>query len=472
MRARFSRPRVVVFLALTVGFFLRLWFIAQYPVLDGDGPIYTSIARNWFLHGIYGFASTTALGATIPLHATIIRLPGYPLFLGLCFRIFGTANYNAVLLVQAVLDLITCLLIGAIARRLSGPRAGWWALWLAVLCPFTADYTATLLTETLELLAIAAAFYAFLRLVEPVPAPRWRWTILLAISATYAALLRPDGAILGLVLYPAVFLYGRKSLGIPSSLRHVAACLLLTAIPFTAWTIRNWHTFHRFQPLAPRYANEPWESTYPGWNRWVASVCADFACTFDVYWAPGSGSIPFDTLPPRAFDSPAQKQQTRQLIADYNRVLTITPAIDTRFGQLATQRLHDHPLQYRVELPLLRLTDMWLCPRTANLPIALHWWQYRKHPDQTIFALAYAGLNLFLLLADIVGLAKWPHYSWAILAFILLRCALLLTLEAPETRYTLECFPFILVLASIALADIAFVRRPVTSQSGESRTQP
>lgn len=464
MRAFFCRKRFVVLSALGIGLLLRLWFIAYYPVCSGDGPVYADIARNWFLHGVYGFPSTPYA----PVHATIIRLPGFPFFLGVCFQIFGVGNYLAIRILQAFADLSTCLLIAAIARLLAGSRAGWWALWLAALCPFTANYTSIILTETLELLTSTAAFYCFLRLMQSAYArqPTWRWTILLALSATCAALLRPDGALIGLLLYPAILLFGRKTLGFRSSLRHIAVCMLLTAIPFSAWTIRNWRVFHVFQPLTPRYANEPWESPDPGFNRWASTVCADFACTFNVYWATGSGPISLHDLPSRAFDSPEQAKQTRQLLRDYNRARADTPAIDARFAQLANLRLHDHPWKYRGQLPMLRLADMWLRPRTANLPIALRWWQYQKHPAQTIFSIAYAMLNFALLLAAIAGLARWPRYSCIILTFVLARCALLLTLEAPETRYTIECFPFIL-----ALAGVAFGTRP-TSRSGESPALP
>jgi hypothetical protein len=41
----------------------------------------------------------------------------------------------------------------------------------------------------------------------------------------------------------------------------------------------------------------------------------------------------------------------------------------------------------------------------------------------------------------------WP---W-MLAYMALRSALLLTVEAPEARYTLECFPMLFVLGGIAL---------------------
>ncbi|MGC8548943.1 MAG: ArnT family glycosyltransferase [Acidobacteriaceae bacterium] len=467
MRIRFSRSAAIIGLALLAGFLLRILFVLQFPVNAGDGPIYSDIARNWFFHGIYGLSTNPDSGIASSLHPTIIRMPGYPFFLGLCFAIFGQNSYLSIMLVQVVLDLFTCLLIAAIARRLCGNRAAWWALWLAVLCPFTAAYTAAILTETLELLCTTAAFYCFLRLLDSTSSasPRWPWTALLALSATTAALLRPDGALIGVVLYPAIFIYGRKSLGPRSSLRHLAACMVLTAVPFSAWTIRNWRAFHVFQPLTTRYANEVDQSPNPGFNRWTSTVCADFTCTSEVYWRSNSGPIAFSSLPGRAFDSPRQEEETRQLIHDYNQVLTLTPSIDARFGQLAIERLHAHPLEYRSGLPLLRLADMWFRPRTATLPIALRWWQFGRHPGQTLFAYAYAALNLALLIAAIVGLKKCPRYSAVFVAFILLRCALLLTIEAPETRYTIECFPFIL-----ALAGIAFGGRS-TSLSASSQAQ-
>jgi hypothetical protein len=37
------------------------------------------------------------------------------------------------------------------------------------------------------------------------------------------------------------------------------------------------------------------------------------------------------------------------------------------------------------------------------------------------------------------------------LAYLALRSALLLTVEAPETRYTLECFPILFALGGVAL---------------------
>jgi hypothetical protein len=84
--------------------------------------------------------------------------------------------------------------------------------------------------------------------------------------------------------------------------------------------------------------------------------------------------------------------------------------------------------------------------------IELRWWQYKRHHSETEFALGYAALNLAYLISAFVGFLKRPRLSGLILAFVLLRCALLLTLEAPEPRYTLECFPPLIALAGLALS--------------------
>ena len=63
------------------------------------------LARNWFHHGIYGFENG---GVITP---TLVRLPGYPFFLGLFFSVFGWGHTLAVLLVQALIDLGACWLL-------------------------------------------------------------------------------------------------------------------------------------------------------------------------------------------------------------------------------------------------------------------------------------------------------------------------------------------------------------------------
>src|SRR5258708_18969608 len=149
MAGRQLKTGIYAALALAAGLALRLWFVAHQARIAGDTLLYGNIARNWMQHGVYSF--TPLPGPPLP---TLIRLPGYPLFLMACFSIFGVEHYAAVMYVQCVIDLCTCLLMAALARRLFGPRAAMAALWLSALCPFTAIYTAAPLTEVLTLFCI------------------------------------------------------------------------------------------------------------------------------------------------------------------------------------------------------------------------------------------------------------------------------------------------------------------------------
>ena len=63
---------------------------------------------------------------------------------------------------------------------------------------------------------------------------------------------------------------------------------------------------------------------------------------------------------------------------------------------------------------------------------------------------AYEALNLAYLALALVGLWRRPPLAGAMLAYMLLRSLLLATIEAPETRYTLECFPMLIALGAMA----------------------
>lgn len=443
-------PSLFTLVVLAAGAALRLWFIHVHPMVQGDSLLYGDIAANWLNHGVYGHSVGHESGITT-VEPTLVRLPGYPAFLALIFALFGTANYRAVVYIQACIDLGTCLLIARLARKLSGPSAARFALLLAALCPFTANYVAFPLTETLSIFCVALGFLALAELLER-PGPLW--AVLLIFSWAYAALLRPDGALLAVVLWAALLVYGRNQWGLEKTLRIAATTSLLSLLPFVPWTIRNWRTFHVFQPLAPRYANDPGEFAAPGFVRWVKTFAADFTTTSEIYWNGNSDRIDPANLPSRAIDNAAQSDQTRKLLQDYNDITTLTHALDDRFAQLAQERIRAHPVRYYLTLPLLRLADMWLSPRMETMNAPLRWWQYTQHPAETWRAIAYGLLNLAYLLLACLGALRWPRMAGAMVALILLRSLLLATLEAPESRYTLECFPLLMVLAAGYLSTV------------------
>jgi len=410
------------------------------------------------LHGCY--ALTVGSGQ---IFSTLIRLPGYPLFLALCFRLAGIGNYTAVVWVQIAMELTGCLFLADFARRIAPLElktgAMHAALWLAALCPFTAVYAVNPLTECPTLFVLALALWCAARFQER---PGWAPALAFTFAVTFAALLRPDGALAAIALAPALFL-GLRNAGRSTQtlrlMRMAVVCGLLALAPFAAWTERNWRVFHVFQPLAPRSATDPGDPLTPGWDRWVKTWCLDFVSTYNVVWNVPGDELDVRKLPSRAFDTPAQHDEAAALAAEYNNNgYNLTPQIDAGFARLADQRVASHPLRSYLGLPLGRVVDMWLRPRVENLPIDLDWWVYAHHHVETRFSWAYAALNALYLLLGFAGLCLRPRLWPWMLAYMLLRSALLLTVVPPEARYTLECFPMLFALGGVALARLFTAR--------------
>jgi hypothetical protein len=468
-----------VALAIAAGIGLRMWFILHAARLEGDALLYGDIAKSLLAHGVYGFSR--AAGAPVP---TLIRLPGYPLFLMLTFRVFGSEHYAAVMAVQAAADMATCGLAAGLSARLFGWRGGLGTLWLAVLCPFTANYVAAPLTETLSLFCVALVFYGLERWkARGTGWNRWVWVIGAALG--YALLLRPEQGLLAAAVVPAMlwivwrtqvsksrpFDKLRAGYGAPNFgwalYAPVYAAALLVVLPLVPWTARNWRTFHVVQPLAPRSAADPGEPVPEGFYRWYRTWAIEFASTEDVYWNYDGASIEIADLPSRAFDNEDQYNRTAEILEQYNRVYNPTPALDAKWEALAEERIRANPVRYYVALPVARLLNMLLRPRFEMMGISLEWWKWRENRRFAILGAAYAGLNLAYFVLGGVGLWLWRQrawlgqreLAWTMMGFVALRCVLLLTLDNSEPRYTLEFFPVVMVWAGALFAEMPRYRR-------------
>lgn len=432
---------------------LRLLFVFRFPAVVDDSRLYADIAKNWLHHGIYGITNS---GVIMP---TLSRLPGYPAFLAAVFAIFGTDNFRAVLLIQVLFDVATCFLIANMARRLFSRRAAQGAFLLAVVCPFLANYAAAALTETLEIFFTTLALdLALAGLgIGGVPRPVLHW-LGCGLAIGGAILLRPDGglvlaAIGGYLFWKWLLSLQQKNKGLLTSRVLFLAGVLLAIgafAPLIPWTIRNLHTLHRFQPLAPRYANDSDEPPMLGFNRWVKTWIAEYVSVEEIYWNVPGEEIDIGKLPRRTFDSPEQRRQTAEIFADYNRDHDISPELDSRFGALAAERVHDAPLRYYLWLPALRIADMWLRPRTELTAADPRWWEFNDDRRFLALSLGFGLINVVYILLCVAGVVRC-HKFFAVglfILFLVLRSVFLGTLENPEPRYTLECYPAVILLAA------------------------
>ena len=479
---------------------LRLSFFVYFPAVTDDSRTYADIATNWLQHGVYGQTQGTEI---VP---TDTRLPGYPAFLAVIFFLFGPGNFRAVMLAQILIDVSTCLVIADVARRTVSERAGRIAFVLTALCPFLANYSVAALTETLEIFFTALALDGAIAALNgmrdsrtPARPATLDLTSIKLWAATGAAiaaciLLRPDGGILLAAIAFYLVRVGAGALTCPAERSSaaagghhesrslliagtiLAACALAPLVP---WTIRNFHTLHHFQPLAPRYANESDETAPRGFNRWANTWILDYVSVEEIYWNVPGAKIDAQKLPARALDSAKEdseneedmneKDTTLALIADYNEEQDLTPELDARFAQLAASRIRTHPVRYYLVLPVLRVADMCLRPRTELLPVDPRWWEFNDDVKHSITAvgfgvlnLAYAGAALLAVVSSMsrkLGIRRPAtdlglRYTGLLAGFVLLRSAFLLTLENPEPRYTLECYPVVIVCAAAYIAHI------------------
>lgn len=445
--AQQPHARLLAWLLLLAGLLLRVYFVQYHAFVAADSILYQDIAHSWLHKGIYGFATATSA------RPTLIRLPGYPIILAVvawvCDPILKATpatlrSFEPLLWLQVAADLATCWMVRSIAQRIAGERAGLAALALACLCPFTANYTAVPLTEAFTLFFLTMAFLALQRwLVNG----QMRWTVLVAVALSWSILLRPDQGLLAVAVLPVIVAGAQRK-----RLATVLLCAGMTALPFVPWTMRNYRTFHVFQPLAPKQAVDPGEAAPLQFQRWFRTWGVDFSATQDAYWNYPEDAIDVNSLPQRAFDTQAQRARTVQVLEQAAAAGKLSQPVEDGLGQLAKERIAAHPFRYYIALPAARLVNMLFHPRTEMLPVDEYWWQYKKHPGETIFACCYGLLNLGYVALAMFGFRviyrRQRLLALSMAGYIVLRCILLMTLDNAEQRYTLELFPLLIVFGS------------------------
>src|SRR5579864_1218895 len=196
-----------------IGF--RLAFIFALPVVSGDSLIYGDIAKNWLRYGVFGLSTDHGV------QPTYIRLPGYPAFLALIFKVFGMEHYNAAMFTQILVDLGTCCLVAALtmevfsesrdeATRHFAERAALSSFLLTAFCPFLANYVSAPLSETWSIFLTALALLLGARGIRHLGSEDRRSDLRLWASCGavvgVAIMFRPDNGLLAAVLGGALLI--------------------------------------------------------------------------------------------------------------------------------------------------------------------------------------------------------------------------------------------------------------------------
>jgi hypothetical protein len=476
MKRIFSSPGV----ALVAGLCLRLFFVWRFPASSGDTVLYEQIASNWLLHHVYAM---DVGGVVTPVD---LRMPGYPIFLAIIYAITGRngdAAHLPLMIAQVFVDLASCVLIAGLAAILAlmvsdqapARRIFTAGIWMAALCPFTANYTAVTLTEVFAIFFTAAALIPLCLMIGRTRNNGWLfikrewWRAnnyrylagAAALLVGLCTLFRPESPLLLIAAWIVLAVILFRQHEAKRWVFTVAGMGLLCAIPLLPWTMRNAITLHEFQPLAPKYSNLPGELIPYGFMSWEKTWLFRFRDVYLSAWKLDDEAIQIDDLPPYAFDTTEEKDRVAAILEPYNNDLTLTADEDEAFGRVARERTARHPLRTYVWLPLARAGVMWFTPRIELIPVSgtvfplVQSWQDDK-VDQGV-TVGFFLLNIAYIGLAIFGAIRLWRRSTAVrpalammILFVALRTAFLTTIETPEPRYVLVCFPIVLALAAIS----------------------
>jgi hypothetical protein len=261
--------------------------------------------------------------------------------------------------------------------------------------------------------------------------------------------------------------------GARKTLLFMAAMVAAFLVPLLPWAARNAVSLHKLQFLAPRYVTFPDEYAPVGFYAWTGTWLERYRDVYFTIWAIGEDPMNVSDLPASAFDSPEEKARVAALLAQYddNSELDISPEMDQQFAEIARERTRRNPLRTYVRVPLQRALSIWFTPRTELLPIDGKFWPlHEQWEDSHADVLVTGGFALlgYLYVALAIG-GAWivcrarsrllsaagtdgeaNHWGIALLvAYFLARTAFLTTVEAPEARYVVSCYPGVLALIAL-----------------------
>lgn len=452
--------------AMLAGLALRMFFVFNFPFYAGDTKFYEELARNWLDHGVYGLFFQ---GQLIPVD---MRVPGYPAFLAAVYTLFGPSRM-AVMTLQAVVDLITCLLTTLLAVRLAPPSkqnlVATIALWTAALCPFTANYSAAVLTEVLATFLTTLSLLVFVGILAhpslnlPLHSldrhgllAQARWWLFGGIFVGAGTLVRPETPLLLLAVSLVLAVRWRHrsdwtKLAVAGSWMVVGLLL-----PLTPWAARNAVTLGHVEFLAPRHAETNLDFVPRGFHSWTGTWMVHFRDAYLVSWKLEQAPILLETLPGSAFDSDEERGRVATLLNHYNSGLHMTPTLDHEFSILAGERTARRPFRTFVFIPLMRALMIWFTPRIELLPYSGGLWppseKWRSNRLDFGVTLGFGFLGFVYVGLAFMGVVRCRAQSGVVLllTFLVIRTAFLTQLHTVEPRYVIVCFPVVLALGALA----------------------
>jgi len=458
MRFESSRPLLAVVLVALIH--AAIFIVYQRPGWETEWDDQVGYQRLG--HALATTGTFTRNPGVQPFVPETIRTPGYPLVVAAAYRVFGE-HHVAVAGVQAAMFAAICVLVFSITARLATRRVALVAATLTALYPPIPYYGALVVTEVFTTLIITLALWTSLRAIQDRDRGSFVATGLLL---GLAALTRPTFALFPVALVMVVAVAAAIR-GEWSRLPRWGWTLGAFAIVLSPWLLYNVVYVHRLT-ISPAggIGRATWEASWQG--TWPGRVQA--ALTTIAEDTPDSAAL--DEAVSRlaaASNLPAPPMIT--YVHQWRDIRTIWDS-PTDPRERAEKRIAADEEYWRVGLEnikrdrvghvIRRITIGSLVLWIAEIPIRYsHINSVRPIVIRAIW-LAQAVL-LALALFGLLLLARRGHlFEVAPFAAILVYITAIHLPMLAEARYSLPAKPAVLVLATVALAELLHRMLPQT----------
>lgn len=233
---------------IVVAAILRIAAIQVYhSPLVSDDKDYDAIARS-LVHGD---------GYVLDGKPTAYRLPAYPLVLAGTYYLFGGSDLPVKIL-QTCFDLLSCLLLFLIGRKLFSTKVGLAAAAILALFPIQILYVTHLMTETMFTTIFLMIVWMVIRKEED--SRQLSRDCVIGLLTGTAVLFRTTA-----LLLPVLIFIHRWKLGyeLRTNLRSFALISVMMALVVSPWLIRNVVEFQRLSLTSNAGVNF-WMGNHPG----------------------------------------------------------------------------------------------------------------------------------------------------------------------------------------------------------------
>jgi 4-amino-4-deoxy-L-arabinose transferase-like glycosyltransferase len=393
----------------------------------------------------------------------VLRTPGYPAFVAVMYRLFGTSQF-AVVVPQAIVFGVICLLVYTFTRGIASERVAIAAALCASLYSPFPYFGALVLTELWTTFLLTVAVWLTIRAVQRDGLADFVWG---GIALACTALTRPVFVLLPFALVSVGMLGSfpdRRRMG---RWLVMLAAAVVTLLPWFGYTQ---HYFHKLT-ISPAggIGRATWEGTWQGvWPGRLQSELTDIADRNSdrgaldraVHTAAAQSALPVGPM----LEYTHQWQDIRRIWTEPTVPVIRAQArieADQQYWNVGVQNISSDPAAWLRRRLTRGLFSLW----AADIPVRYS--QINQLPRGAIYAMW--GVQVILGALAMIGLASLTRdghpLEAALLATVLVYVTTVHFPLLTEVRQSLPAKPVVVALAAIgALSGVRGDRRRITGQ--------